>query len=153
MSAQNLRSNNRGPAATAMKGVVTAVVAFLVAYVGVWQWSFCRVEVPPGYSLLLRYKGPWPFGGSGQAKAPEGTLVETDKNGHPLQVGILRVMPGPGRHFYTPLEYERELVKDQVIPPGKLAVVTSKVGTGNPLVWHHSSYRQITVPVELYRSA
>ena len=81
---------------------------------------FCRIEVPPGSSLLLRYKGPWPFGSS--AQAPEGTLVQTDAAGGPLQVGILEAMPGPGRHFYSPLEYETQLVKDEVIPPGKLGV-------------------------------
>ena len=46
-----------------------------VGYFGIWQWMFCRIEVPPGHSLLVRYKGPWPFGGGTQA--PEGTLVKT----------------------------------------------------------------------------
>jgi len=32
-------------------------------------------------------------------------------------------------------------------------VVDSRVGDGNPLVWHHSNYWQITDPVDLYRSA
>ena len=52
MSAQNLRGNPRGSAATAVKGAAAAVAAFLVFYVGIWQWSFCRVEVPPGYMQL-----------------------------------------------------------------------------------------------------
>ncbi len=115
---------------TAIAGVAAASAVFLVGYVGIWQWMICRVEVPPGYSLLLRYKGPWPFGSTG--KAPDGTLVQIDRHGRPLQVGILEAMPGPGRHFYSPLEFDRELVKDQVIAPGKLAVVTSKVGKALP---------------------
>ena len=49
-------------------------------------------------------------------QAPEGTLVQTDPTGRPLQVGILEAMPGPGRHFYSPLEYETELVKDDGHP-------------------------------------
>ena len=66
---------------TARQAVVAGVarwpaLVYLVGYVGVWQWMVCRVEVPPGYSLLLRYKGPWPFGVVPQA--PEGTLVKTD---------------------------------------------------------------------------
>jgi hypothetical protein len=113
-------------------GVVAALMVYAVLYVGFWQWSVCRVEVPPGYSLLLRYKGPWPFGSTGKTTAPEGTLVKTDSSGRPLQVGILENMPGPGRHFYSPLEYERELVADQVISPGKLGVVVSKVGKPLP---------------------
>ena len=41
-------------------------------------------------------------------------------------------MPGPGRHFYSPLEYETDLVKDAVILPGKLGVVVSKIGKPLP---------------------
>jgi regulator of protease activity HflC (stomatin/prohibitin superfamily) len=118
--------------------LVKAVVAagatlgllFLVGYVGIWQWVICRVEVPPGYSLLLRYKGPFPFGNAPQA--PEGTLAQADRNGRPLQVGILEAMPGPGRHFYSPLEFETRLVEDLVITPGKIGIVVSKVGKPLP---------------------
>jgi hypothetical protein len=41
-------------------------------------------------------------------------------------------MPGPGRHFYSPLEYETQLVKDEVVPPGKIGVVISKIGKPLP---------------------
>ena len=41
-------------------------------------------------------------------------------------------MPGPGRHFYSPLEYETQLVKDEVIPPGKIGVLVSKIGKPLP---------------------
>jgi hypothetical protein len=107
------------------------VVVYLVGYVGVWQWTICRMEVPAGSSLLLRYKGPWPFGAA--AQAPEGTLAQTDRAGRPLQVGILETMPGPGRHFYSPLEYETTLVPDTFIQPGKLGVVVSKAGKPLPV--------------------
>ena len=110
-------------------GALLVVVA--VGYLGVWQWTFCRTEVPPGYSLQLRYKGPWPFG-SNVAQAPDGALVQIDKNGWPLQVGILEAMPGPGRHFYSPLEFESKLVKDAIIAPGKIGIVVSKVGKPLP---------------------
>ena len=115
---------------TAAKAFLVVVLLGVVGYLGAWQWTVCRIEVPPGYSLLLRYKGPWPFGGMPQA--PEGTLVKTDAAGRPLQVGILEAMPGPGRHFYSPLEFETELVKDEVIPPGKIGVVVSKMGKPLP---------------------
>ena len=106
------------------------MLLLLVAYFGVWQWMICRIEVPAGYSLLVRYKGPWPFGAS--PLAPEGTLVQTAVAGRPLQVGILEAMPGPGRHFYSPLEYETQFVKDQVVSPGKLGVLVSKLGKPLP---------------------
>lgn len=114
----------------AAKAAIVAAVIGLVGYLGVWQWMICRIEVPAGHSLLIRYKGPWPFGATPQA--PEGTLVKTDAKGRPLQVGILEAMPGPGRHFYSPLEYETQLIKDEVISPGKLGVVVSRIGKPLP---------------------
>jgi hypothetical protein len=114
----------------AITGGTVLAALFVGAYLGLWQWMICRREVPPGQSLLLRYKGPWPFGGV--AQAPEGTLVSVDKWGRPERVGILEVMPGPGRHFYSPLEYEIEYVPDIVIKPGEIGLVTAKVGKDLP---------------------
>ena len=122
-----LRSQSPSRVAGAL---LVAVLLVQVAYFGIWQWTICRIEVPAGSSLLVRYKGPWPFGTRPQA--PEGTLVQTDAAGRPLQVGILEAMPGSGRHFYSPLEYETQLVKDEVIPPGKLGVVVAKIGKPLP---------------------
>ena len=115
---------------TGARAFLTVVVLSLVGYFGVWQWTFCRIEVPAGHSLLVRYKGPWPFGSS--TMAPEGTLVQTAAAGRPIQVGILEAMPGTGRHFYSPLEYETHLVKDEVIPPGKIGVLVAKIGKPLP---------------------
>lgn len=115
------------------KQVIVAVAACLVlgvAYLGIWQWMICRIEVPPGYSLQVTFRGPWPVGSIPQA--PEGSLAQLDNWGRPLQSGVLERMPGPGRHFYSPLEYKTELVKDEIIPPGKLGVVVSKVGKPLP---------------------
>ena len=113
-----------------IRAAALAAAVYLVGVVLIWDWTICRVGVPPGHSLRLRYKGPFPFGAAKQA--PEGTLVTLDKNGRPSMVGILEAMPGPGRHFYSPLEYEREVVPDIVVEPGKLGVVTSKVGKPLP---------------------
>jgi hypothetical protein len=121
MNTDNLRSFIRPVAAAAVAGLIGAV-----GYFGIWQWMVCRIEVPPGHSLQLTYKGPWPFGAV--AQAPEGSLAQTDAAGRPLQSGVLEFMPGPGRHFYSPLEFDRVIVKDTVIPPGKLGVVVARVG-------------------------
>ncbi len=122
-----IRARSLGFSAGAL---LAAGLLLMVAYFGVWQWMICRIEVPAGYSLLVRFKGPWPFGAS--PLAPEGTLVQTAVAGRPLQVGILEAMPGPGRHFYSPLEYETQFVKDQVVSPGKLGVLVSKLGKPLP---------------------
>ena len=56
------RAQSLGTVAKAVPGRRRA--SSLVGYLGVWQWMICRIEVPPGSSLLVRYKGPWPFGAS-----------------------------------------------------------------------------------------
>ena len=117
----------------AVVGVVAALLVYAVGYLGLWQWGVCRIEVPPGSSLLLRYRGPWPPLPFGTVPAvPEGTLVKVDSRGRPLAIGILEAMPGPGRHFYSPLEYETRIVPDVIILPGKLGLVTSRVGKELP---------------------
>ena len=120
------------PLRPAVLGVTAALLVYVVGYVGFWQWGACRIEVPPGSSLLLRYKGAWPFGSSGAKTVAEGTLVKVDDRGNPVGVGILEAMPGPGRHFYSPLEFETTVVPDLVIPPGKLGVVVSRMGKPLP---------------------
>ena len=103
------------------------VALYVVGYVGFWQWGVCRVEVSPGYSLRVRYRGPFPFA-FGHVDQADGTLVKLDAKGRPMQVGILEDMPGPGRHFYNPLEFETEQVPDVVVKPGKVGIVTSNMG-------------------------
>ncbi len=115
-------------------GVALAVAAgaLLLAYFGIWQWMICRVEVPPGKSLMLYYKGPFPPFLRSVPPSEGGMLVRLDDRGRPTATGILEVMPGPGRYFYNPWEYSTTLVPDTVIPPGKLGVVTSNVGKPLP---------------------
>ncbi len=119
--------NNSIGAKLAKVGVALAAV-YVIGYLGIWQWGFCRIEVPPGQSLFLRYKGPFPFALGGVSQAPDGTLVTLDTSGRPKQIGILEAMPGPGRHFYSPLEFEHQLVPDILVKPGKIGIVTAKMG-------------------------
>jgi SPFH domain / Band 7 family len=98
---------------------------YLIGVVLIWDWMLCRVEVPAGYSVRLRYKYQLPFGGRASG---DNEMVKLDKHGRPERLGVLEVMPGPGRHFFNPIEYEIQLVEDTVIKPGELGVVTSKIG-------------------------
>ncbi len=88
-----------------------------------FQWFLCRVYVPEGYSLLLRYKGPLVM----PASEPEPGRLSREN-----EVGVHEQMRGPGRHFYNPIYWERSIVPDVVIRPGEIGVVTSKIGAYLP---------------------
>lgn len=104
-------------------GFVTSGIFLLVALFFGYQWFFCMIYVPEGHSLLLRYKGPLLSAG---VDAQDNQLA---KEG---ETGILEQMRGPGRHFYNPIYYERNIVPDTVIYPGEIGVVTSKAGKPLP---------------------
>lgn len=95
--------------------LVSAVVALGV------HWTVNRIYVPEGHSLLLRYRGPF-F--THADPAPNGTFANEAAG----EIGVFEEMRGPGRHFYCPLWWERELVEDLVVFPGQIAVITSKLG-------------------------
>jgi len=103
---------------------VWLVVLLGVGYVG-WQWIVCRTYVAEGQSLLVMYKGSF-FGST--PSAPEGSFVELDAKGRPLQAGFLEQLRGPGRHFINPFFYKVERIPDVVIDIGQIGVVTCKLG-------------------------
>jgi len=83
------------------------------------------IYINDGESLMLRYKGPLFLGSAKEAKAGEFA--------QPGEVGVLEEMKGPGRYmWYCPLWWERIRVKDVVVKPGEVAVVTSKMGAPLP---------------------
>ncbi len=106
---------------------LTAAVAFLLAVLliggTVFHWTINRVYVPDGKSLQLRYKGPLVFGS--RKKAQTGYWAAEG------EIGILQNLRGPGRHFYCPIWWERQLVDDFVIEPGQVGIV--KCNLGSPL--------------------
>ena len=89
------------------------------------HWTVNRVYVPAGMSLQLRYKGPLLFGD--RQEAEPGEFAKAD------EIGIQEQLRGPGRHFYCPIWWERTLVVDQIVKPGEVAVVTSKLGQALPV--------------------
>ena len=83
------------------------------------HWTVNRIYVHEGYSLQLRYRGPFIASAD---HAPAGQFAEEG------QIGVLEQMRGPGRHFYCPLWWQRDVVPDVVVYPGQIAIVTSKLG-------------------------
>jgi regulator of protease activity HflC (stomatin/prohibitin superfamily) len=101
----------------------TGTWILIAAYIG-FLWFACRVYVPEGHSLLLRYKGPLLIG---SAVEPEpGRLARVG------ELGVLEQMRGPGRHFYNPIYWERTTVPDVLVYPGQIGVVTCKTGLALP---------------------
>lgn len=109
-----------------VKRIGAAAVVALVLGIGLlgFHWFVNRIYVPPGHSLLLRYKGPLLFGSRETARpgywAAEG------------EIGVLERLRGPGRHFYCPIWWERTIVPDILIKPGEVGIVTCKLGDPLP---------------------
>jgi regulator of protease activity HflC (stomatin/prohibitin superfamily) len=99
---------------TAIKLVVGAIVVLVLAE-GAWLWGFCRFYVGPNEMAIVTAKNGDPLE-PGQILAREG------------QKGIRAETLGEGRHFLNPVFYEWEIVAVTIVDPGKVAVVTSKIG-------------------------
>jgi regulator of protease activity HflC (stomatin/prohibitin superfamily) len=109
--------------------LITALVFTFVSYM-VWTWTIDRKYVPEAHSLRLSYRGPpLPFLPGGRPQATPGYFAQVDENGNPLEIGVLEQMRGPGRHFFNPFWWDREIIPDVVVKPGEVAVVRSKLGS------------------------
>ncbi|KJS00370.1 MAG: hypothetical protein VR65_12720 [Desulfobulbaceae bacterium BRH_c16a] len=81
----------------------------------VWLWGFCRFYVGPGEMAIITAK-------NGNPLEPGQILARED------QKGIREEPLGEGRHFLNPVFYEWEIVDVILVEPGKVAVITSKIG-------------------------
>ncbi|MCE9614390.1 MAG: hypothetical protein K8T26_08945 [Lentisphaerae bacterium] len=97
--------------------VLIAVVAGLGE--GIWQWGFCRFYVEPGYMAVVTSK-------TGADLPPDQILARKGQKG--IQEDVL----GEGRHFLNPVLNDWEIRPAIEIPPGKVGLVTSKVGQKLP---------------------
>lgn len=116
-------------------GLGTAALAFAVGGWEIVNWTVNYHWVPPGSSMLLRYKGPpLPIPGLGvRPPANEGGFAKVDEQtGAPLELGVLEQMVGPGRHFYCPLWWECTVVPDIEIGTGEVGLVTCSMGKEHP---------------------
>ncbi|MEI8371764.1 MAG: SPFH domain-containing protein [Planctomycetota bacterium] len=102
--------------------IIFLVVVALVGY-GAFEWTVNRVYVPEGKSLQLRYKGPLIF--TWLAKKSEIGKFADESQG---EMGVLQQLRGPGRHFYCPIWWERNLVPDVVVQTGEIAYLSSMLG-------------------------
>lgn len=85
----------------------------------IWYWGFERFYVAPGEMAVIIAKTGEPL--------PAGKILAG-----PEQKGIREAVLGEGRHFLNPIMYDREVHKMVTIPPGKVGIVTAKVGSNLP---------------------
>jgi transcription antitermination factor NusG len=101
-----------------MKKITKMVIgAFFVLLLAefVWQWGFCRFYVGPEKMAVITAK-------SGDPLDPDQILARDG------QKGIREETLGEGRHFLNPIFNEWEIIDVILVQPGKVAIVTSKIG-------------------------
>jgi uncharacterized membrane protein YqiK len=104
---------------SAIRFAVFSVLVLAFCYGVIWQWGFCRFYVEPNQMAVISSK-------VGKSMPPGQILAE------PGQKGIQREVLGEGRHFLNPILYAHEIHKVTLIEPGRVGVVTSKVGDDLP---------------------
>lgn len=98
---------------------ILLLVILLATVWGVWQWGFCRFYVGTDQMAVITAKAGDPLP-PGQILARKG------------QKGVQEDVLGEGRHFLNPVMFEREIMSAVIIPPGKVGIVTSKIGEDLP---------------------
>lgn len=98
--------------------LVGAIIIIVIGFLS-WNWLFCRFYVTSGNMAIVTAK-------VGQEMGPGQILA---KNG---QKGVLEQPLGPGRHYLNPFNYSHKIKPLWYIPPGKVGIVTSKIGTDLP---------------------
>lgn len=98
--------------------LLTGLGGFLLLWLA-WLWLFCRFYVPVGYMAVVIAKTGIPL--------PPGQILA-----QPGQQGIQEAVLGEGRHFLDPIFYRYELAPLFTIGPGKVGVVTAKIGADLP---------------------
>ena len=99
---------------------IIVIPVLVVAFFGFsFLWFFCRIPVPAGYMAIVTAKTGKPL--------PPGAILAG-----PGEKGVRKEPLTEGRHFLDPINNEWRIVPVNIIPVGKVGVVTSKVGKELP---------------------
>jgi len=101
-----------------MKNLLRSIIPGLILLAAVWfiwMWGFCRIYIKPDEMAVVISK-------TGK-DLPAGQILASKG-----QRGIQEDVLGEGRHFLNPVMYEISRHPVTLIPPGKVGVVTAKVG-------------------------
>ncbi len=116
------------------KLIVSGILVAILLAIG-WvciEWGYNRVYVYEGTSVQLTYRGPNIPIFVGNLPNAGQNFAEVDKDGSPLQKGVLEHMLGPGRHFYCPIWWKTKIIDDYVINEGEVGIVESLMGKELP---------------------
>lgn len=102
-----------------IRSIIVAVALVLSLCWFIWTWGFCRFYVGPDQMAIITAKSGDPL--------PPGKILAGEN-----QMGIRENVLGEGRHFFDPVMFDREIRPVITIPPGKVGIVTSKIGTDLP---------------------
>ena len=105
-----------------MKGSIAfALLVAALAAAGwfIWQWGFCRFYVGPDEMAVITARVGEPL--------PPGEILAK-----PGQQGIQADVLGEGRHFRNPWMFDHLIRPVVNIAPGKVGIVTAKVGADLP---------------------
>ncbi len=103
-----------------LKLIVLPLLAVVIGYGLIWKWGFCRFYVHPNEMAVIIAKGGRPL--------PAGQILAG-----PGEKGVRSEVLGEGRHFLNPILFEHKIVPIIIIKPGRIGVVTSKVGDELPV--------------------
>lgn len=101
-----------------LKPLIVLVLLLAAAY-GAWRWFFCRVFIGPDQMAIVIAK-------TGRDLEP-GRILARDN-----EKGVRETVLGEGRYFFNPIVYEIRRFPVLSVPPGKIGVVTAKVGADLP---------------------
>lgn len=102
-----------------LKPIIVAAVFVAALSWFIWTWGFCRFYVNPDQMAIIIAK-------QGKPLEPGQILARED------QMGVREAVLGEGRHFLNPVFYDWKIVPVTVIAPGKIGIVTSKIGRDLP---------------------
>ncbi len=98
--------------------IISTIIITIIIIAGlwlIWLWGFCRFYVPTDHMAIIISK-------TGK-EIPSGQILAK-----PGEKGVQENVLGEGRHFRNPIFYEWEIRPLVYIPPGKVGIVTAKVG-------------------------
>ena len=107
-------------------GVIAAIVVLYFLGGSIFDWTFSRVEVPPGHYLVRIHR--WGKDLSPGTSYSDGEILAPDET----YKGVMADVLPEGRHFLNPFVWSYEVQPMIDVPAGKVLVLTRMFGKAIP---------------------